>query len=76
MLASQRQERILDRGPPSTAAVRVSDLVELLGVSDMTIRRDIETLARAGAASLRVHGGATAVDERSSDEPGFAASRR
>ncbi|KQX70012.1 DeoR/GlpR family DNA-binding transcription regulator [Angustibacter sp. Root456] len=71
MLARQRQERILAEVRQHGGA-RVSDLVDLLGVSDMTIRRDIEVLARRELV-VRVHGGATAVDERSSDEPGFAA---
>ncbi|MFD1046013.1 winged helix-turn-helix domain-containing protein [Kibdelosporangium lantanae] len=31
-----------------TGAVRVSDLVDRLGVSDMTVRRDLEVLARRG----------------------------
>jgi len=71
MLARQRQERILEE-VTLTGGARVSDLVELLGVSDMTIRRDIAALARKGLVS-RVHGGATAVSGRSADEPGFAA---
>ena len=71
MLARQRQERILQE-IQSTGGARVSDLVELLGVSDMTIRRDIAILARKGLVA-RVHGGATPVSGRSADEPGFAA---
>jgi DeoR/GlpR family transcriptional regulator of sugar metabolism len=71
MLARQRQERILAEVRRHGGA-RVSDLVELLGVSDMTVRRDIEALAREDLV-VRVHGGATAVDERSTEEPGFAA---
>ncbi len=71
MLARQRQERILEQ-VTLTGGARVSDLVELLGVSDMTIRRDIAALARKGLVA-RVHGGATAVSGRSADEPGFAA---
>src|SRR4051795_8488912 len=71
MLARQRQERILEQ-IQLTGGARVSDLVELLGVSDMTIRRDISALARRGLVA-RVHGGATAVSGRSADEPGFAA---
>ena len=69
MLARQRQERILEQ-VQLTGGARVSDLVELLGVSDMTIRRDIAILARKGLVS-RVHGGATAVSGRSAEEPGF-----
>ncbi len=69
MLASQRQDRILERVGQYGAA-RVSELVELLGVSDMTIRRDIEVLAARGLVE-RVHGGVTAVSGHSTDEPGF-----
>lgn len=71
MLARQRQERILAEVRQHGGA-RVSDLVELLGVSDMTIRRDIEALARQDLV-VRVHGGATAVGAHSTEEPGFAA---
>src|SRR6478735_8596205 len=69
VLARQRQERILhevDRHGGS----RVSELVEILGVSDMTVRRDIEALAEKGLVR-KVHGGATSVGGRSADEPGF-----
>ncbi|MFN8076652.1 MAG: DeoR/GlpR family DNA-binding transcription regulator [Kineosporiaceae bacterium] len=58
MLARQRQERILEQVRRHGGA-RVGDLVSLLGVSDMTIRRDIAALARRGLVE-RVHGGATA----------------
>jgi len=71
MLARQRQELILEQVRLAGGA-RVGDLVELLDVSDMTIRRDIAALARRGLVA-RVHGGATAVSGRSADEPGFAA---
>jgi DeoR/GlpR family transcriptional regulator of sugar metabolism len=70
VLARQRQERILEE-VRLTGGARVSDLVDLLGVSDMTVRRDIAALARKGLVA-RVHGGATAVSGRSADEPGFA----
>jgi DeoR/GlpR family transcriptional regulator of sugar metabolism len=71
MLARQRQERILEEVRRHGGA-RVADLVDLLDVSDMTIRRDIESLARRGLVE-RVHGGATAIGSRSGIEPGFAA---
>lgn len=71
MLARQRQERIL-REVDRHGGARVSELVGVLGVSDMTVRRDIETLADKGLV-LKVHGGATAVGGRSADEPGFTA---
>ncbi len=51
--------------------VRVSDLARELGVSDMTVRRDLEVLAERGALA-KIHGGATAVaDEATTHEPGF-----
>jgi DeoR/GlpR family transcriptional regulator of sugar metabolism len=71
MLARQRQERILEKVRAQGGA-RVSDLVVLLGVSEMTVRRDIATLAGRGLVA-RVHGGATALDGRSAEEPGFVA---
>ncbi len=71
MLARQRQERILEMVQTAGGA-RISDLVDLLGVSDMTVRRDIAVLARRGQVA-KVHGGATALTGRAADEPGFAA---
>jgi DeoR/GlpR family transcriptional regulator of sugar metabolism len=71
MLPAQRQERILEELQRS-GGVRVSDLTELLGVSDMTIRRDLDALARRGLVS-KVHGGATLPRRGSTDEPGFEA---
>lgn len=71
MLAQQRQAAILERVRKSGGA-RVSDLVREFQVSDMTIRRDLETLAERGLVA-KVHGGATALEPRSTDEPGFAA---
>lgn len=70
MLARQRQEHIL-REVDRHGGVRVSELVGVLGVSDMTIRRDIEALAGKGLV-VKVHGGAAAVGGRSADEPGFS----
>jgi DeoR/GlpR family transcriptional regulator of sugar metabolism len=70
VLAHQRQERILAE-LRRTGAVRVSDLTELLGVSDMTIRRDLEQLAGEGLAR-KVHGGAVLAGQVAY-EPGFAA---
>jgi DeoR/GlpR family transcriptional regulator of sugar metabolism len=71
MLAQQRQQAIVglvqERG-----GVRVADLVREFGVSDMTIRRDLEVLAERGLVA-KVHGGATTVGAGSTEEPGFAA---
>jgi DeoR/GlpR family transcriptional regulator of sugar metabolism len=71
MLAGQRQMLILEEIRRS-GAVRVSELTELLGVSDMTVRRDLDVLAAAGLVD-KVHGGATALGRLSADEPGFEA---
>ena len=71
MLASQRQTRILEAVRVAGGA-RVSELTDLLGVSDMTIRRDLEVLAASGLVD-KVHGGATARGRLSADEPGFEA---
>jgi DeoR/GlpR family transcriptional regulator of sugar metabolism len=49
----------------------VSDLTVLLGVSDMTIRRDLEQMSAEGLAH-KVHGGAVLADQVAF-EPGFAA---
>ena len=71
MLAQQRQAAILDR-VRATGGVRVSELASEYGVSDMTIRRDLEALADRGLLA-KVHGGATTVSPGSAHEPGFAA---
>jgi DeoR/GlpR family transcriptional regulator of sugar metabolism len=71
VLAQQRQAAIVER-VRTQGAVRVADLVVDLGVSDMTIRRDLEALAERGLLA-KVHGGATVVHPGSTDEPGFAA---
>jgi DeoR/GlpR family transcriptional regulator of sugar metabolism len=71
MLAAQRRSLILgELGRDGT--VKVSDLVSSLGVSDMTVRRDLQTLHRQGLLE-KVHGGAVAVAEPSTSEPGFEA---
>ena len=71
MLASQRRSAILALVEEAGAA-RVSELVDQLGVSDMTVRRDIERLDAEGLLE-RVHGGAIALLPRAADEPGFSA---
>jgi len=57
MPMSPRQIAILERLRRS-GMVRVSALVKELGVSDMTIRRDLDGLIESGHAQ-RVYGGAT-----------------
>ena len=69
MLAKQRQALILQEVRGAGSA-RVSELTVRLGVSDMTIRRDMEVLARVGLIE-KVHGGAVLPGAPSSHEPGF-----
>src|SRR6266542_1708758 len=71
MLAQQRQAAILDL-VRRHGGVRVSQLVRQFGVSDMTIRRDLEALADRGLVD-KVHGGATVAGPGSTEEPGFDA---
>jgi DeoR/GlpR family transcriptional regulator of sugar metabolism len=68
MLPRARQELIMDR-LRSEGSVRVSDLVVALGVSDMTVRRDLDALEIRGEAE-KVHGGAV-LGTRTAEEPGF-----
>lgn len=72
MLATQRQDLILT-DVRAHGAVRVTDLVAALDVSDMTVRRDIAELARRGLVR-RVHGGAVDA-RRTAHEPDFAVKR-
>jgi DeoR/GlpR family transcriptional regulator of sugar metabolism len=70
MLAAQRQSLILSEISQRNAA-RISDLALILGVSEMTVRRDIELLAEQGLLA-KVHGGATSIASRSmAVEPPF-----
>ena len=57
MLANERQAHILNK-VRGQGMVRVSDLVLELGVSSMTIRRDLDTLAAKGIVD-KFHGGAS-----------------
>ncbi|OSM43799.1 DeoR/GlpR family DNA-binding transcription regulator [Nesterenkonia sp. PF2B19] len=71
MLAAQRQSRIAEI-VQTDGAVSVTALVEQFGVSDMTIRRDLDALAAQGAL-VKVHGGAVRAETRRTEEPGFEA---
>jgi len=71
MLAAQRHKLIVEE-IRRQGAVRVSELTELLSVSEMTIRRDLDALAAAGLLE-KVHGGATTRGGLSAEEPGFEA---
>ena len=65
-LAPQRRAHIVEQ-VQLTGGVRVSELTQLFGVSDMTIRRDLDSLAKRGLIA-KVYGGATRADP-STDEP-------
>jgi DeoR/GlpR family transcriptional regulator of sugar metabolism len=71
VLARQRQTVILER-VREDGGVRVAELARDLGVSDMTVRRDLELLANRGLIE-KVHGGATSRPGSALFEPGFAA---
>ena len=71
MLAAQRQNVIM-RELERSGGVHVAQLTRLLGVSDMTVRRDIDALAGQGLLK-KVYGGAIARQQGTSDEPGFEA---
>lgn len=54
MIKAERQDRLM-RLIESQGTVSVKEIVDALGVSDMTVRRDLEELAGAGEV-IRVHG--------------------
>ncbi|TSB30097.1 DeoR/GlpR family DNA-binding transcription regulator [Streptomyces sp. NBC_01525] len=71
LLAEQRRALILEEVRRRGGA-RVNELTRRLSVSDMTVRRDLDALARQGMLE-KVHGGAVPVGEPSAHEPGFEA---
>jgi DeoR/GlpR family transcriptional regulator of sugar metabolism len=73
VLARRRRELIAAQ-VQREGSVRVSELTSELGVSDMTIRRDLDALTRQGLLT-KVHGGATLAGDlpATSLEPGFLA---
>ena len=70
-LARQRHDYILTR-INDEGVVRVGDLVDSLGVSDMTIRRDLGALHERGLLE-KTHGGAVVIPGSTLYEPGFRA---
>jgi DeoR/GlpR family transcriptional regulator of sugar metabolism len=67
-LAARRRQRLVLL-VESRGAARLEELSAALGVSQATVRRDLNAVATAGRLR-RVHGGAVSVDERV-DEPHF-----
>jgi DeoR/GlpR family transcriptional regulator of sugar metabolism len=72
MLGPQRRSAIVSE-VRRRGGVRLSELASALGVSDMTVRRDVDTLVEQGLLA-RVHGGVLPVDTQV-DEPAFASKR-
>jgi len=70
LIPAQRHERIRERLEASKV-VRNTELSELLGVSEATIRRDLEWLEEQGILE-RTHGGAI-LSQRLKQEPEYAA---
>ena len=68
MLAQIRHQKILEH-LAKDGGVKVSDLSRELAVSEMTVRRDLDTLEQNGLL-VRTHGGAVGIDIVS--EPAFA----
>lgn len=69
MLPQARQRAIMAKARDD-GTVRVTELAATLGVSEMTVRRDVDVLV-AGRLLIRVHGGAMLPGGASTDEPGF-----
>ena len=73
MFAEERQRLIL-REVNRSGSVTVTELVDRLGVSDMTVRRDLETLS-ANKLLQKVHGGAVPLPKTAA-EPHFTQKQR
>jgi len=72
MLAAERHAQILEE-LSQRGVVRIARLSEVMGVSEMTIRRDLEQLGDAGLLN-KVHGGATVkLETNAVTEPPFGA---
>ena len=73
IFAEERRRLILDEVNRS-GSVTVTEFVDRLGVSDMTVRRDLETLS-AHKLLQKVHGGAVSVSKTAA-EPHFTQKQR
>ncbi|MBT1004187.1 DeoR/GlpR family DNA-binding transcription regulator [Paenarthrobacter sp. DKR-5] len=69
MLPAERHAAIIDT-LRSERIVRAAELAKLLGVSVVTVRRDIDALDEAGLLE-KIHGGAKLPGSAGTDEPGF-----
>jgi DeoR family lactose phosphotransferase system repressor len=66
MLKKERLEKIIEK-VNSEGVITVNDIIKELGVSDMTVRRDLDELDKEGRL-IRIHGGAQRVDSKFSYE--------
>ncbi|MBB3569739.1 DeoR/GlpR family DNA-binding transcription regulator [Rhizobium sp. BK491] len=71
VLARTRRAFILD-AVAETGAVSVTEIAAQLGVSEMTVRRDLTELEKEGRLA-RTHGGAVSTDLTAIAEPGLSA---
>jgi DeoR/GlpR family transcriptional regulator of sugar metabolism len=71
VVAARRRQLILEQ-LRRLGSVRVGELTTQFGVSEMTVRRDLDDLGEAGLL-VKVHGGATSPADaaRNAEEPGF-----
>lgn len=67
----EQRRTLISRQLNGNAGVSTAQLQKILGVSPMTIWRDLGVLEEAGVLK-RVHGGAVALDPSSGPEPSFA----
>lgn len=70
-MSKTERHRLIFEAVQATGRVRVVELAQRTGVSEMTVRRDLEDLEEGGVLT-RVHGGAVSNVSRSF-EPGFTA---
>src|SRR6476469_6794933 len=70
MLPLERQTRILDL-MDAHETLLTQEIAEKVGVSEATIRRDLQGLAERGLVS-RTHGGAMRLERNIAREPAFA----
>jgi DeoR family fructose operon transcriptional repressor len=70
MLLGAGRQSVIVEYLQAHGSVRVRELAQSLGVSEMTIRRDIDALDDSGAVE-KIHGGAKLPGNLSHDEPGF-----
>jgi DeoR/GlpR family transcriptional regulator of sugar metabolism len=70
-MTGEQRRTLIRRQLRGNNGVTTAQLQELLGVSAMTIWRDLGTLEKAGELR-RVHGGAVPTDETAGPEPTFA----